>query len=300
VQKMYDMYKAKHPDHKISYESFWRYFKENFDLKFGQPQQDTCVTCEELGLKTGNKSLNDNARRTAVAELIVHKRRSKKFYNCLKAETEDKSQTTAAIAIDFMANISLPIIPVQDLYYYRKLTVSVFGIHNLKDGTMVCYVYHEGEGGKGPNEVVSLLSHYIETYILSDPNVKKLKIFADNCAGQNKNNPITRFIMALVEVGKFDSVELLYPIRGHSFMPCDRDFSLIKRKLRKIDRLYLIEEILDVIRSASINPAKFQVHLLSHDAFLDFNNWWPIYYKKTCLSNSSFGINVPKERKKKF
>ena len=91
-----------------------------------------------------------------------------------------------------MANVSLPMIPFQDLYYYTKLTVSVFGVHNLKDRTMVCYVYHEG-------------------------------------AGQNKNHAIVRFIMALVEVSKFDSVELFYPIRGHSFMPCHRDFSLIKR-----------------------------------------------------------------------
>ena len=31
--------------------------------------------------------------------------------------------------------------------------------------------------------------------------------------------------MALVEVSKFDSVKLFYPISGHSFMPCDRDFN---------------------------------------------------------------------------
>ena len=117
---------------------------------------------------------------------------------------------------------------------------------------MVCYVYHEGEGGKGPNKVASLLSNCIETYILCDPHIKKkLKIFADNCAGQNKNHAIVRFIMALVEVSKFNSVELFYPIRGHSFMPCDRDFSPIKRKLRRIDRLYLLEEIVNVMMNAN-------------------------------------------------
>ena len=62
----------------------------------------------------------------------------------------------------------------------------MFGVHNLKDRTMICYVYPEGEGGKGPYKVASLLSNYIETYILCDPHIKKLKIFADNYAGQNK------------------------------------------------------------------------------------------------------------------
>jgi hypothetical protein len=46
VQKMYKMYKAKHSVHKISDQSFWKYFKENVDLVFGQRQQDTYVTCE--------------------------------------------------------------------------------------------------------------------------------------------------------------------------------------------------------------------------------------------------------------
>lgn len=52
VLKMYKMYKELYPTDKISYESYWRYFKEDFDLKFGRPQKDTCVACEELGKKS--------------------------------------------------------------------------------------------------------------------------------------------------------------------------------------------------------------------------------------------------------
>ena len=96
------------------------------------------------------------------------------------------------------------------------------------------------------------------------------------------------------------SVELFYPIRGHSFMPCDRDFSLIKRRLRRINRLYLLEEIVNVVRNASRNTSKFLVHLPRHDAFLNFGNWWQSYYEISCLSNSSFGIKVSKERKIRF
>ena len=81
---------------------------------------------------------------------------------------------------------------------------------------------------KGPIKVAGLLSNYIEKYILCGPHIKKkkkkkLKIFADKCYGQNKKHAIMRFIVAVVSVSKFDRVELLYPIRGHSFMPCDRE-----------------------------------------------------------------------------
>lgn len=103
-----------------------------------------------------------------------------------------------------MANLSLPQIPVQDLYYYRQLTVCNFGVHNLSTGSMKCYVYHEGVAGKGPNEVISFINHYINNDI--DKEVERQYIFCDNCAGQNKNKAIIRFLMGLVENNRFKEV----------------------------------------------------------------------------------------------
>jgi hypothetical protein len=36
-----------------------------------------CSTCENLNTKLKDKCLNDNAKRTAAAELLVHKRTAK-------------------------------------------------------------------------------------------------------------------------------------------------------------------------------------------------------------------------------
>lgn len=154
VKIMYDLFKNTFPNHKVCNAS---YFKENFDLKFGQPQTDACTTCEELGVKIKSNELCESVKRSAAAELLVHIRRSLKFYEALKNSKtlDDQSQ---AICIDFMANVSLP---VQDLYYYRKLTVSTFGIHDMKSGKMTCFVYHEGEDGNGANDVCSHLIFYI-------------------------------------------------------------------------------------------------------------------------------------------
>lgn len=35
------------------------------------------------------------------------------------------------IPIDYMANLSLQKIHIQDIYYYRQLAVYNFGVHNL-------------------------------------------------------------------------------------------------------------------------------------------------------------------------
>lgn len=300
VKKMYEMFKEKYTYHKVSYKSFWSYFKENFNLRFGRPQKDTCPTCEELNAKIKSQSLNENAKKVAVAELLIHKRRSQKFYTALssiKKICQDDTKSVG-ICIDYMANLSLPQIPVQDLYYYRQLTVCNFGVHNLSTGSMKCYVYHEGEAGKGPNEVISFINHYINNDIGKE--VERLYIFCDNCAGQNKNNAIIRFLMGLVENKRFKEVQILYPMRGHSFMPCDRDFGLIKRSLIKYERLYTIDQYINLISEASKIANKFSVVKVDQNYIIDYKKWWPTYYKKTCLSNASYGKNVPRANKSSF
>ena len=64
---------------------FRRYFKENFNLRFGRPQIDVCSKCEELGCKVKSSVLNENAKKAAVAELMVHIKRAQKFYQEMKA-----------------------------------------------------------------------------------------------------------------------------------------------------------------------------------------------------------------------
>lgn len=41
---MYSMFKEKYPDSKIKYEYYNIIFKDDFDLKFGRQEVDTCCT----------------------------------------------------------------------------------------------------------------------------------------------------------------------------------------------------------------------------------------------------------------
>jgi hypothetical protein len=68
-----------------------------------------------------NKDLNDTAKIVATAELLVHKHKSKKFYNSIKKTTEITHQNKKELGLcfNFMAVVDLPRIPVQEVYYYR-------------------------------------------------------------------------------------------------------------------------------------------------------------------------------------
>lgn len=291
VKIMYDLFCSKYPHVKVTYYYYLKFFHENFNLHFGRPQVDTCNICEGLTLKIKSSSLGDAAKRVAVAEKIVHERRAKKFYSALKLSTTECKQRNdlAVVCFDYMQNLHLPLIPVQDSFYLTQLTVSVFCIHDMKSDKSYFYIYPETAAGKSPNEVCSFLSHFIKNYLGSE--VTELRLFSDNCPGQNKNHCLIRFCAALVETGRFGKIDQIFPIRGHSFLPCDRDFAIIKRKLKRYDRIYDLHTYTEIIIISSSLKNKFTVHEIypeNNQYFLkNFKSWWPTYYKKNCVSEET-------------
>lgn len=293
---MFGMFKEKYPNSKLSYCYYRKIFREHFDLSFGRPQVDTCCTCEELSVQIKNSSLNETAKRVAVNEKAVHLRRAKVFSSLMTEISQQSDDSVAVIAMDYMQNLHIPNIPVQEAFYLRQLTVNVFGIHNLKNNSAKFFVYHEGNGTKGPNEVCSFVMQYITDKLKS---ARRLHIFSDGCAAQNKNNTMVRMCSALVSLGKFDSVDQYFPIRGHSFLPCDRDFAVLKKKISKVDRVYTVEEYVDLIRSAA-KRNRFEVQTIEAKDIIDFKSWWPKYYKKAAISLETSGRSTPKDQKVHF
>lgn len=211
IKIMYELFQDKYPNSPIKYSFYRKYYKDHFDYPFGRPQIDTCGKCEELIVKIRSPSLNDTAKRLAAAELIIHKKRAKKFYATIKSiqEKSKSDKTVLGISFDYMANLSLPVIPVQELFYYNQLTVNTFGIHNFHDDSSMFYLYHEGIAGKGSNEVCSFIWDYINNYVGNC--VQHLYMFSDGACGQNKNNAMVRFCSALRDTGRFKTVTHYYP-----------------------------------------------------------------------------------------
>lgn len=299
IKAMYDMFKEKHPESNVKYHYYRQYFNEHFELSFGRPQVDTCITCEELKLKLKSPHLNDVAKRVAAAELLVHKRRAGKFYTQLK-DSEKRCQendSVHAIAVDFMQNLPLPHIPVQSIFYLRQLWVNVCCIYDMKTNKAHFCVYHEGVAKKGANEVCSFILAYINENIPS--NVKELHVFSDGCVGQNKNHSVIRTFLSLTDTSRFDTIIHRFPIRGHSFLPCDRVFGTVKRKIKKVDRIYTPMQYVSLILHSS-EKSIATVKMVDSNDIQDFSSWWPTYYKRTTLSMETMNRSVPHSKKVSF
>lgn len=300
VKIMWQLFQEKYPEMNVDYKFYLKIFHENCDLSFGRPQVDTCCKCEELKVKIKSPCMNDAAKRVYIADLLVHKNRAKKFYAAIKSFKEKclEDSKVAAICMDFMQNLQLPQIPVQETFYLRQLTVNVFNIHNIANDKAMFYVYHEGVAKKGPNEVSSFLTDYISNVM--DKDIRHLHVFSDGTGGQNKNNTIVRLFLALVELGRFDTIIHYFPIRGHSYLPCDRDFSIVKRKIRKTDRIYTMKEYVELILQSTVKSDKFMVKMVESEDVKDFKSWWPRLYKRNVISTETMARSVRRDGKQKF
>lgn len=149
-----------------------------------------------LGVGGGLPNLVRNAHCTTICDLLfansrTHQRRARKFSTTLKEASENEDDDVLALAFDYMQNEPLPMIPVQEVFYLGQQCVNIFGIHNLRTNTAKFFLYHEGEAHKSPNEVCSFLLNYFEDDV--PHTVKKVMLFSDGAAGQNKNNTVVKF-----------------------------------------------------------------------------------------------------------
>ena len=193
IKIFYNNFGNKHSGIKISYVFFKRYFKENFNLRFGRPQIDVCGKCEELGCKVKSPLLNKNAKKAAVAKLMVHKRRAQKFYQEMKALKENTDDSTVVLSFDYLQNLPLPNIPVYEIFYMRQLWVFIFCIHNINKEQSSTYAM------KDTGESLPTNLHFFFYYMTNElpPTVKNLILFSDSCGGQNKNHTLIRFFRNL-------------------------------------------------------------------------------------------------------
>ncbi|GFO16162.1 voltage-dependent calcium channel unc-36 [Plakobranchus ocellatus] len=93
------------------------------------------------------------------------------------------------------------------------------------------YTYDDTLANKGSNDVVSMISHFIDSFL--NPDAIELLLFCDSCAGQNKNWVMFRYMYQLFHIKKhFTKVILTFSIRGHSNMECYKDTGLVNQQFR--------------------------------------------------------------------
>ena len=79
---------------------------------------------------------------------------------------------------------------------------------------------------------------------------------------------------------RFTVIHQYFPLRGHSFLPCDREFGVIKGVVRNHDHVYSVMQYTQMIVNARRKNNDFPVCVIETEDIIDFKNWWPNFLRK--------------------
>lgn len=238
---------------KMKYSTYHRYFRTNSMYAFRQPKSDVCDFCTQCKI-----ALQANPNDSCKGKYDLHLKKYEK-YKELKNKYLTSCKTDDALLVlefDFAQNRPLPKLVVNSQFYKRLLWMYIFNIHTHNDDSSAFYWYLESEGEKNCDSVCSLLYDYISKKIT--PSTKKIVLFSDATGAQNKSVKVTKFLVWLSKMLDVE-IEHIYPVRGHSYCVCDRNFGIYSPKMKKMETIQTSDEYVKVLRECRENPTPFDV-----------------------------------------
>lgn len=280
IKKIFTLFQDYFKEHtgnnlQMKYKTYFKFFREtNFDFKV--PKTDTCDFCQQCEVIL-EKNPNDVCR----LDYSVHKKKADAYLK-MKNEylkTAKESDEVLVLEFDYAQNLALPKLTVTSQFYKRLLWLFLFCVHVHNDGSSFMYTFLESQCKKGANTVASFVFDCINKKIEDFPNIKKIVLLSDAAGGQNKNQTLLRFCSYL---SKSYNVEVLqiFPVRGHSFGQCDRDFGVIRNALRKLENIEVPHVYIDRIAGSRTNPSPFVV-VQDTSIVFDWNKGLIPFFEKT-------------------
>ncbi|XP_023028220.2 uncharacterized protein [Leptinotarsa decemlineata] len=308
VSKMFKLFQDCHPNIRCSLESYRTIFNKEFNISFGYPRTDTCSSCDKYAvqkkfLEKQFAEEKDEEKKQNLSRDIhkmdieheVHLTNAQVFYDRKKAarKASRKSPHKEAICMDYAKNYPCPNIATNDVYYKRQLSVYAFNIHVMSDSRSLFYIYPQTIASKGSDEVASFFHDFIYNHL--DKKVRHLQIFSDSCAGQNKNKTILRLMHHVVHVeNRLDYIKMTFPIRGHSYLECDKNTALVKHTAHAETP----QDWVTVFQNARCKPSPFTVVEVDQEMVKDWSSFLDEKYKSKklpCKSREIREFEVLKE-----
>lgn len=231
---------------RISYNTFRRFFAA-LPIRIQAPKSDICDECTQLKMKIMQSTAEDVLQQLNL-DLRNHIQEAR--YAREEYLIDSRIEEYTHISFDYAQNLWLPHLANQPstFFFASLLNVCLFGILNEKSNIQQNYIYHEGQGKKGSNNVVSMLVDYL--FKLKPEQRQKIIIHCDNCTGQNKNNCMIKYLCWMVMKGYSQEIQLKFMVRGHTKFQVDSHFGMIKKKFQTID-CYNMQQVEDLINDSS-------------------------------------------------
>ncbi|KAJ8965629.1 hypothetical protein NQ314_003997 [Rhamnusium bicolor] len=195
--------------------------------------------------------------------LDLHHRKAEKATNTMKDDIKNSQEPTSqhcTIAVDLQQVIFIPSLTHGDMFYLRQLSVFNLGIHIGDTNQAFMCLWHEGTTGRGGNEIASCVLKVLRA---NATNKNILNLWTDNSS---------------MKEGTLDEIHHKYLVKGHSYLPCDRDFALIEKRKR------VTKTIVDKMITSTRHNNQFKVVRMNNEDFFDFKTASDTYLNTTKLN----------------
>ena len=264
----------------VSYRQFCRLWQEIVPfVTTMKPSTDLCFVCQENVasiMRSSNLPEDEKSDRLKLAEKHLKfakeeraeynkkKQASKEIWAGLPSTVHQRQNppgtvnATMLYSFDHAQLVHIPSNPMQPgpAYFKTARRCEIFGICCEGSRVQTNYLIDEAESiGKGSNAIISYLHHYLEAHGIGE---KYLQLQADNCVGQNKNNPLMQYLIWRCMTGRHSSCSIHFMIVGHTRFSPDQYFGLIKRKYRKtrVSSITQLSEVVTQSTFAGINQVQ--------------------------------------------
>jgi hypothetical protein len=252
-----------------------------------KPRKDMCNMCYAHDIAKNGTIADD--------EYEMHRQWVSSAKDEKSQDKASASDTLAVFSYDKQAILQSPLNSSNLMYYKSKLNVNNVTIMEMRNADVMNYLWCETEGDNCSSVFASIYYNHYKSFLVSHPQVKKLILWSDNCAYQNKSAVIsTAFMLVSSECGVEIDQKYLYV--GHTMMEVDSAHARIEMAKKGQD-IALPSDYIDIIKSArkvkdnnSSQNKPYGAEMLSFDFFLDFNE-----LSKTVCSS----IRPPADKQKK-
>ena len=248
-----------HPDESPASLTTMKEILESENIKIFQPRKDQCDLC--VSYKQGNIGED-------VYNQHVENKNEARFSKERDKEEAKENADCLVITVDVEAVQNIPKTEASCLYFKTRLNLHNYTFYNVTSGDVVCYVWPETEGGLTANVFSSCLIDYLDRSRNKYPGLRKLTIWSDGCASQNRNATLASAISAWALKYSVTCYHK-YLIKGHTQMEVDSVHAKIESRLKRQD-LEVPADYCRIIKEARKSPNPYTFIYLDHTFFKNY------------------------------
>lgn len=189
---------------------------------------------------------SETDKNMAIAKLAAHKMRAKAFHKLMKEEPVGSK----TFVFDLQQVQPTSKLAIGECYYSRQISLYNLCVTSVNAAEPTFYLWTEKNAGRGAEEVSSAVTDFLTNFKF-DRSTIDVRLFADGCGGQNKNQHVIHalgFWLLKHSPPHITKLVIVYPVRGHSFLPADRVFGRVEKKIRQVPEILSPPEYVKIYR----------------------------------------------------